>query len=222
MATAGLLLNLQRETGAHWRQSAAGSRMPGWASGESWCTVLARSRSCGTAVGDDTRAVVIAREGRHRRLWWMAGRHALRGSGQWPWAGFRDRAGTGIWMEAMMKWAATVTATLHVVGVLGFGVALEGYAMLQHPVALLGAIGVPRAQGFNLLALLLPGAVSVALAVQLLRTLPEAASRWSRVATQMLLLAGLAFVAMGLLPLDTADIDGPASRLHVGVWMLWI
>lgn len=122
----------------------------------------------------------------------------------------------------MMRWAATVAATLHVVGVLGFGVALEGYSMLQHPVALLGAIGVPRAQGFNLLALLLPGAVSVALAVQLLRTLPEASSRWSRVAAQMLLLAGLAFVAMGLLPLDTADIDGPASRLHAGVWMLWI
>lgn len=122
----------------------------------------------------------------------------------------------------MMRWAAVAAAALHVSAVLGFGLALEGYGALRHPVALPGAVGMPHAQAFNLLALLLPGAVSATLALWIQRALPEGVSRWSRVAAQMLLLAGLAFMAMGLLPLDGTDIDGPASRLHAGVWMLWI
>ena len=121
-----------------------------------------------------------------------------------------------------MRWTGVAATTLHVGAVAGFGWALEGYSMARHPLALLGAGGVPHAGLFNLLALMLPGAASAVLAVWLLRCLPAMASCWARVAAQMLLLAGLAFVAMGLLPLDASDIDGPRSRLHAGVWMLWI
>lgn len=121
-----------------------------------------------------------------------------------------------------MRWMGVAAAVLHVLAAAGFGWVLEGYSMARHPLALLGAGGVPHAGLFNVLALGLPGAASAALAVWLLRCLPATASRWARVAAQMLLLAGLAFVAMGLLPLDAGDIDGPRSRLHAGVWMLWI
>lgn len=38
----------------------------------------------------------------------------------------------------------------------------------------------------------------------------------------MLLLAGLAFAAMGLLPLDVDDLHGPASQLHASAWMIWV
>ena len=34
-------------------------------------------------------------------------------------------------------------------------------------------------------------------------------------------LSALAFVAQGLLPLDPADADAHASRLHALAWMLW-
>ncbi|MGB3393655.1 MAG: DUF998 domain-containing protein [Stenotrophomonas sp.] len=122
----------------------------------------------------------------------------------------------------MMRWMGVAAAALHVAAVAGFGTVLGGYSMTLHPVALLGAGGVPHALPFNLLALVLPGVVSAGLALQVLRSLPGAASRRARVAAQMLLLAGLAFVAMGLLPLDAGDIDGPRSRLHAGAWMLWI
>jgi len=121
-----------------------------------------------------------------------------------------------------MRWTGAAAAVLHVLAAAGFGWALDGYSMAVHPLALLGAGGVPHAGLFNLLVLVLPGAASAGVAVWLSCCLPATASRWSRVAAQMLLLAGLAFMAMGLLPLDAGDIDGPRSRLHAGVWMLWI
>ncbi len=43
-----------------------------------------------------------------------------------------------------------------------------------------------------------------------------------QVGSQMLLLAGLAFAAMGLLPLDVDDLHGPASQLHASAWMIWV
>jgi hypothetical protein len=67
----------------------------------------------------------------------------------------------------------------------------------RHPVALLGARGVPHALAFNLLGFVLPGLLAVAVAECLRRSLPATAGWAPRVGSQMLLLAGLAFAAMG-------------------------
>jgi len=38
----------------------------------------------------------------------------------------------------------------------------------------------------------------------------------------MLLLAAVAFAAMGLLPLDVEDIENRASQYHASAWLLWL
>ena len=55
---------------------------------------------------------------------------------------------------------------------LGFGAALPGYAQSVHPVALLGAQGIPGAVAFNLFGFVLPGALCAAVAVALRLRLP--------------------------------------------------
>lgn len=111
---------------------------------------------------------------------------------------------------------------LFVLSVLGFGQALAGYDAWRHPVALLGAYGVPNAKGFNVLGCIVPGLLATLMALRLLSRLP-ADSRWSlRVAGQLLVLAGLAFAGMGLLPLDPQDLDGAASQAQASAWMVWI
>jgi len=115
-----------------------------------------------------------------------------------------------------------LAAVVFVVSVGGFGAALEGYSQSRHPVALLGAAGVPHAMAFNLFGWVLPGLLAMAVALRLLMRLP-AGSRWSsRVAGQLLLLAGMAFAGMGLLPLDLETLEGPASQAHASAWMVWV
>lgn len=115
-----------------------------------------------------------------------------------------------------------LAAALFVAAVLGFGAALPGFDPLGHPVALLGAIGVPHAQAFSWLGFVLPGLLACAVGVRLLRRVPRTAPWSMRVGVQLLALAGLAFAAMGLLPLDASDIESPASQYHASVWMLWV
>lgn len=122
------------------------------------------------------------------------------------------------------RWLGLAAALLLVLAVVGFGSALHGYSQVAHPVTWLGAHGIPNALGFNLLGLVLPGALAVAVAERLRRGLPAAAGWAAGVGSQMLLLAGLAFIAMGLLPLDfedQMDMQGPVSKLHASVWMVW-
>lgn len=88
--------------------------------------------------------------------------------------------------------------------------------------ALLGARGVPHALAFNLVGFVLPGLLAAGVAERLRRTLPTGAGWAPRVSSQMLLLAGLAFAAMGALPLDVDDLHGPASQLHASAWMIWV
>ncbi len=51
------------------------------------------------------------------------------------------------------RWLGLLAAVVFVLAVAGFGAGLEGYAQARHPVALLGARGVPHALAFNLLGL---------------------------------------------------------------------
>ncbi|KOO82051.1 DUF998 domain-containing protein [Stenotrophomonas maltophilia] len=120
------------------------------------------------------------------------------------------------------RWLGLLAAVAFVLAVAGFGAGLDGYAHGRHPVALLGARGVPHALAFNLVGFVLPGLLAAGVAERLRRTLPTGAGWAPRVGSQMLLLAGLAFAAMGALPLDVDDLHGPASQLHASGWMIWV
>ncbi|CAM4426579.1 DUF998 domain-containing protein [Stenotrophomonas pavanii] len=120
------------------------------------------------------------------------------------------------------RWLGLLAAVAFVLAVAGFGAGLDGYAQGRHPVALLGARGVPHALAFNLVGFVLPGLLAAGVAERLRRTLPTGAGWAPRVSSQMLLLAGLAFAAMGALPLDVDDLHGPASQLHASAWMIWV
>lgn len=120
------------------------------------------------------------------------------------------------------RWLGLLAAVAFVLAVAGFGAGLDGYAQGRHPVALLGARGVPHALAFNLVGFVLPGLLAAGVAERLRRTLPTGAGWAPRVGSQMLLLAGLAFAAMGALPLDVDDLHGPASQLHASAWMIWV
>lgn len=124
------------------------------------------------------------------------------------------RSARGLPLAALAAAAAFATATW------GFGALLPGYLQSVHPVALLGADGIGRAAAFNACGFVLPGLLNAATAWRM-RT--GAGPRWrERIGCQLLLLSALAFAAQGLLPLDPADIDGPASRLHAAAWMAWL
>lgn len=124
-----------------------------------------------------------------------------------------DRAG---------RWAGVAAALLWTAAVLGFGAALPGFEQARHPLTLLGASGVPKAMAFNLLAFLLPALLAGWVALILLRRV-AAEPRWSlRIGAQLVLLSVLAFAGMGLLPLDSSDLENRASQLHASAWMLWV
>lgn len=117
------------------------------------------------------------------------------------------------------RWAASLVPVSLVLAVVGFGAALPGYSQWRHPVALLGASGVPHAGAFSALGFVLPGLLAVAGALGMLAGSGE---RGQRIGVQLLLLSGLAFCGMGLLPLDPTDLDSRASQYHASSWLLWV
>ncbi|MBD9534811.1 DUF998 domain-containing protein [Stenotrophomonas sp. STM01] len=122
----------------------------------------------------------------------------------------------------MWGWAGPVAAVVWLLAVFGFGMRLEGYDQLRHPVSLLGAHGVPGGTAFSMLGFVLPGILAAAAALDLALRMPVTAPRALRVGGQMLLLAAVAFAAMGLLPLDVEDIENRASQYHASAWLLWL
>lgn len=122
----------------------------------------------------------------------------------------------------MWGWAGPVAAVVWLLAVFGFGMRLEGYDQLRHPVSLLGAHGVPGGTAFSMLGFVLPGILAAAAALDLALCMPVTAPRALRVGGQMLLLAAVAFAAMGLLPLDVEDIENRASQYHASAWLLWL
>lgn len=122
----------------------------------------------------------------------------------------------------MWGWAGPVAAVVWLLAVFGFGMRLEGYDQLRHPVSLLGAHGVPGGTAFSMLGFVLPGVLAAAAALDLALRMPVTAPRALRVGGQMLLLAAVAFAAMGLLPLDVEDIENRASQYHASAWLLWL
>lgn len=109
----------------------------------------------------------------------------------------------------------------HVAAVLVAASRTSGFIGGSHPVAVLGADGVPGATAFNLFAFVVPG-VCAALCAWWLRAAFDPHAPWPlRIGAHMLLLAGLAFAAQGVWPLDLDELDGGRSRGHATAWMLW-
>lgn len=124
-------------------------------------------------------------------------------------------------MSRLSFFAGPAASLLFVAALLGFGFALPGYSQIAHPVAVLGAKGVPNALGFNLLGFVFAGVLAAIATLDLRRRLPDDAGWTLRVGAQLILLSAVGFAAMGLLPLDPEDLDNPASSLHATAWMLW-
>lgn len=116
--------------------------------------------------------------------------------------------------------AALLAAGLFLAALAGFGSVLEGYSHATHPPAFLGARGVPGAVAFNVLGFVLPGLLGVLVMAGVRRRLEGA--RWAaRIGSWLWLLSASAFAMQGLLPLDPADLDAAASRLHASAWTAW-
>ncbi|WP_246189343.1 DUF998 domain-containing protein [Pseudoxanthomonas kalamensis] len=109
---------------------------------------------------------------------------------------------------------------LFLLAVAGFGAAMPGYEQAVYPVAILGAYGVPKAWAFNLIGFVLPGLLAMGVAIGMRNAL-SAAGWGARIGSQLVLLAGLAFLAMGLLPLRLDDLHAGVGRFHGVAWMLW-
>lgn len=124
-------------------------------------------------------------------------------------------------MRGVARYAGIAAAVLFALAIAASGAALEGYLHSQYPVALLGAKGFPHALAFNLSAFVLPGMLAAVVAVDLRRRLPGDAGWPLRIGAQLVFLSALGFIAMGLLPLDPADLESDASRYHGTAWMLW-
>lgn len=131
----------------------------------------------------------------------------------------------GCGMRGIHRWEAALgglAAALFIASLLGFGAALPPFDPIGHPVALLGAQGVPHALAFDLLGFVLPGLLASVVALRLLLRVPRTAPWSMRVGAQLLMLAGLGFAAMGVLPLDPTDLESPASQYHASAWMIWV
>lgn len=125
------------------------------------------------------------------------------------------------WLQAFDRHAGWIAAICCVPALLGFAAALPAFSHVQHPPGLLGAIGVPRAPAFNLLAFVVPGLLAAWVFARLRERLPRDAGRMAGIAPWLLAISALAFGAQGLFPLDPIDLDGPASQRHATSWMLW-
>ena len=124
-------------------------------------------------------------------------------------------------MKRWLPYAGIAALMLFVVALAVFGALLQGYSQVDHPVAVLGARGMPRALAFNLLAFVLPGMLAGVVSMVLRQRLPRNAGWPLRVGTQLAFLSSLGFIALGLLPLDPVDLHNNASSLHATAWLLW-
>lgn len=96
-----------------------------------------------------------------------------------------------------------------------------GFTQGTHPLAWLGAEGVPGAAAFNALGFGATGLL-MAIALATLRAgLPREAGWGARIGARLLVLSALAFAAQGLCPIDPQHPDDAATGLHGVVWTLW-
>lgn len=92
----------------------------------------------------------------------------------------------------------------------------------RHALAIPGARGMPDAGIFNLLAFIVPGAALLAAAAWRRWQARDHSGMAVGIALWLLALAGLAWLALGLFPIDGGDLAGEGSQHHAAVWMLWL
>lgn len=99
--------------------------------------------------------------------------------------------------------------------------ALHEFSHLTHPLAWLGADGIPHATLFNVCGFVLPGVLAAVALWSLRSALPRCASWPARIGAQLLVLSAIAFALQGVLPLDLDNPDGSASAVHAMAWTAW-
>lgn len=95
-----------------------------------------------------------------------------------------------------------------------------GFSHWTHPLAWLGAHGVPGALVFNATGFLLPGCLAAFALWPLREGMPEHAPWAARIGAQLVVLSAIAFAAQGVLPLDLDDPE--AGGRHAIAWALWL
>lgn len=104
-----------------------------------------------------------------------------------------------------------------------FAAPLPGYRHALHPPAILGASGYAGATAWNVLGFGLTGALALLGAQGVSVALRQAgAGMPARIGVTLMLLAGLAFSAQGVFPLDLQQaIDVGPNRRHIAAWSAW-
>lgn len=115
---------------------------------------------------------------------------------------------------------AWIAVALFALALLLASAGVPEYSHRLHPLALRGTAGLPQAASFNALAFVLPG-ILLAWAGQGVRAALGQPGWAARIGIVLVQLSALAFAAQGLVPMDPADADATASRLHALAWMLW-
>lgn len=120
---------------------------------------------------------------------------------------------------------AAAALACFLISLLGFGAALPGYSHASHPVALLGARGVPHWVAFDALGFVVPGLLAWWAHVRAGWQWQVGAVPMGRVAAigwTLCTIAALAFAAQGLLAVDvTRGFGYGVGRLHTAVYMVW-
>ena len=124
-------------------------------------------------------------------------------------------------MNRYARFAGPVALVMFAAAATICGAMLEGYSHREHPLALLGAIGVPRALVFNAFAFVLPGMLVVVVFWTMRSLLPAKAGWQLRIGMQLAVLSALAFATQGLFPLNADDPGGRANAMHALAWTFW-
>ncbi|MBW8823390.1 MAG: hypothetical protein JF567_03995 [Xanthomonadales bacterium] len=92
----------------------------------------------------------------------------------------------------------------------------------RQALAVPGATGMPGADMFNLLAFIVPGATQLAAALWRRWHSRDQPGMAGGIALWLLAIAALAWLALGLSPIDAGDLAGEGSQRHAALWMLWL
>ena len=92
----------------------------------------------------------------------------------------------------------------------------------RQALAIPGAMTVPGAGTFNLLAFGVPGAMLLVAALSRRWRSREHCGMTAGIALWLLAIAGLAWLALGDSPIDADDLAGAGSQRHAALWMLWL
>ncbi len=116
---------------------------------------------------------------------------------------------------------------LAVIALVAFALALAwaGHAgewTPRHALAVPGAQAMPGAGLFNWLAFIVPGAAMLAAATWRRWRSRKSSGTAIGIALWLLAIAGLAWLALGLSPIDAGDLAGEGSQRHAALWMLWL